>query len=194
MADSAEKYRTGLQNPKWVQTLFNDTRFAWLWLAVRLWMGYEWVTAGWEKISGAESNWMTTGESLKGFWTRAIAIPDAPARPAIAFGWYRTFLTALLDSGSYVWFAKLVAVGELLIGVALILGIFVGFAAFMGGFMNWNFIMAGSASTNGLLLVLAVFVVAAWKIAGYIGLNRWVLPYIGAPGVPGKIFGKKKTT
>ena len=35
-----------------------------------------------------------------------------------------------------------------LIGIALILGAFTGVAAFAGGFMNWNFIMAGTGSTN----------------------------------------------
>ena len=41
--------------------------------------------------------------------------------------------------------AELVAVGELLIGVGLILGVFTGIAAFFGAFMNWNFMMAGTA-------------------------------------------------
>ena len=33
---------------------------------------------------------------------------------------------------------------------ALILGAFTGIAAFFGAFMNWNYIMDGSASTNAL--------------------------------------------
>jgi len=43
------------------------------------------------------------------------------------------------------WFASLVAFGEFLVGAALIVGAFVGIAAFFGALMNWNFIMAGSA-------------------------------------------------
>ena len=43
------------------------------------------------------------------------------------------------------------ACGELLIGIALIVGALTGIAAFFGGFMNWNFMMAGSASANPLL-------------------------------------------
>ena len=71
--------------------------------------------------------------------------------------------------------------GELLIGLALILGAFVGFAAFFGGFMNWNFIMAGAASHNGLLFALAIALILAWKVAGWYGLDRWLLPLLGTP-------------
>ena len=41
--------------------------------------------------------------------------------------------------------------------------------------------MAGSASTNGLLLMLAVLLVLAWKVAGWWGLDRWLLPLLGTP-------------
>jgi thiosulfate dehydrogenase [quinone] large subunit len=65
--------------------------------------------------------------------------------------------------------------------LGLILGAFTGFAAFFGGMMNWNFIMAGSASTNGLLFAIATWLVLAWRNAGWIGLDRWLLPLVGTP-------------
>jgi thiosulfate dehydrogenase (quinone) large subunit len=169
-----------------VQKLFNSTTWAILWLVVRVYVGYQWVMAGIEKIESPA--WMVTGAALKGFWAKAVLIPDAPARPAITYAWYRVFLQGMLDSGSYVWFAKVVAVGEVLIGIGLILGIFTAVAAFFGGFMNWNFMMAGSASTNPVLLVLAILLILAWKTAGYYGLDRFVMPLIGTPWQPGKVF------
>ena len=54
-------------------------------------------------------------------------------------------------------------------------------AAFFGAFMNWNFVMAGAASTNGLLLVLAVLLIMAWKVAGYLGADYFLLRWIGVP-------------
>jgi len=129
---------------------------------------------------------------LKGFWQRSVAIPEAPAKPLIAFDWYRSFLQMLLDTNSYTWFSKLVTAGELLIGIALILGMFSGIAAFFGGFMNWNFMMAGSASTNPVMFVLAVFLVLAWKTAGWWGLDRWLLPLLGTPWQPGRLFTWEK--
>jgi len=112
-----------------------------------------------------------------GFWNRAASIP-AEGRPPIAFDWYRSFIQFLLDTRSYTWFAKLVAYGEMLIGIALIVGAFKGVAAFFGAFMNWNFMMAGSASTNPWLFVLALGILAAWKIAGYIGFDYFLFPML----------------
>jgi thiosulfate dehydrogenase [quinone] large subunit len=95
----------------------------------------------------------------------------------------------MLDSGAYTWFAKVIAFGEILVGAALILGAFVGIAAFFGGFMNWNFMMAGSASINPVLFTIAILLVLAWKTAGWWGLDRWLLPILGTPWQPGKAFG-----
>ncbi|MCL5429399.1 MAG: DoxX family protein, partial [Chloroflexi bacterium] len=44
--------------------------------------------------------------------------------------------------------------------------------------MNWNFMMAGSASTNPWLFVLALGILAAWKIAGYIGFDYFLFPML----------------
>ncbi|MAT44371.1 MAG: DoxX family protein [Anaerolineaceae bacterium] len=173
-------------DPPIATALFSSPRWAWIWLIARLYLGYTWLSSGIGKLSNP--GWTQTGEALQGFWQRAVAIPEAPARPMIAFDWYRSFLQTMLDSGSYTWFAKLVVAGELLIGAALILGIFTGLAAFFGGFMNWNFMMAGTASTNPVLFTLAILLILAWKTAGWFGLDRWVLPLLGTPWQPGKLF------
>lgn len=188
-AVSASKLST-LSSPPFVEKLFRSTPWAWLWLAARLYVGYEWLSSGIGKLSNP--GWVQTGAILKGFWTRAVAIPEAPGRPLIAFDWYRAFIQSLLDSGSEVWFSKLVVAGELLVGIALILGIFTAFAAFVGGFMNWNFMMAGTASANPVLLVLSILILLAWRVAGHWGLDRFVIPLVGTPWQPGRLFQKNK--
>ena len=167
-----------IQDPPLARLLFSDTRFAIVWFFVRVWVGLQWFEAATHKVS--DPAWMQTGEALQGYWTRAVAIPET-GRPAITFDWYRSFLQGMLDSGAYTWFAKVIALGELFIGIALIIGAFVGIAAFFGAFMNWNFVMAGSASSNGLLLVLAIFLVLAWKVAGYYGADYYLLRKLGTP-------------
>ena len=176
--DHAVKTERGtvLQEPPLAQFLFSDTRLAPLWLVVRVLLGWEWLSAGLNKIG--DPAWMQTGEALKGFWTNAVAVPES-GRPPITFEWYRNFIQGMLDGGSYVWFAKIVAIGEAAVGIMLILGLFVGVAAFFGAFMNWNYIMAGSASSNGLLGLAAILLILAWKTAGYYGLDRWILPRVG---------------
>ena len=170
---------TVIQDPPIARFLFSDTRMAAFWLIVRVWLGLQWIDAGSHKIS--DPAWVQTGEALKKYWTNAVAIPAPPARPAISFDWYRGFLQLLLDTQSYTWFAKLIAFGEVLIGIGLIVGAFVGIAAFFGALMNWSFIMAGSASTNGFLLLLAISLVLAWKVAGYFGADYFLLRWIGTP-------------
>ncbi len=170
---------TVVTNPPLASFLFDDTRLAVVWLVVRVLIGYSWVDASLHKLS--DPGWMVTGDALKGFWSNIVKIPAAPAKPAITFDWYRSFIQFMLDSGAYTWFAKVVAIGEFTVGVCLIIGAFVGVAAFVGATMNWNFIMAGSASSNGLLFAAAVLLILAWKVAGYYGVDRFLLPRLGTP-------------
>jgi thiosulfate dehydrogenase [quinone] large subunit len=167
-----------VQEPKWVKTLLSDPRAGWLWLALRVWLGWEWIQAAEHKIF--DPKWVQTGEALKGFWLKAVEIPET-GRPPITFDWYRAFIQSLLDAEAWTWFAPLVAYGELLIGIALILGAFTGIVAFFGGFMNWNFMMAGAASSNPMLFAIAVGLILAWKVSGYIGADYYLLRWIGTP-------------
>jgi thiosulfate dehydrogenase [quinone] large subunit len=170
---------TVVQEPPFSRFLFNDIRTAPLWFLVRLYVGWAWIDAGLHKLQ--DPKWMDTGTALQGFWVNAVKAPPDVARAPITYDWYRGFLQFLLDNGTYTWFAKLVATGEFLVGVALILGIFTGFAALLGAFMNMNFMLAGSASSNPVLFVLAVLILMAWKVAGIIGFDRFLLPMLGTP-------------
>ena len=178
--NSIIKTRKGeiVQDPPLVQKLTSHPLAGLLWLPLRLYLGYQWFEAGRHKLE--DPKWVETGEALMGYWTRAVSIPET-GRPPITFDWYRAFIQGLLDAQAYTWFAKLVAYGEFLVGIALILGIFTGIAAFFGGFMNWNFMMAGSASTNPMLFVIAVGLILAWKVSGYFGADYFLLPYLGTP-------------
>jgi thiosulfate dehydrogenase [quinone] large subunit len=180
MAQHIVKTTSGriIEDPPLARFLFSDTRLASVWTVIRVLIGYSWLTAGLHKLSDA--SWMVTGEALKGYWTNAVAIPEA-GRPLITFDWYRGFIQGLLDSGSYVWFAKFVTFGEILVGVALIIGAFVGIAAFFAALMNWSYIMAGTTSTNPLLQIGAIVLILAWKTAGYYGADYFLLPRLGTP-------------
>lgn len=47
--------------------------------------------------------------------------------------------------------------------------------------MNVSFLFAGALSTNPILFILATWLVLAWKNAGWYGLDRWALPFLGTP-------------
>jgi thiosulfate dehydrogenase [quinone] large subunit len=189
MAKIIARRNTEITESPIAKFIFADTRFAVVWLVLRVYLGYQWLTAVQHKLT--DPAWYQTGAALKGFWLGAL---QTNPKPVIAFDWYRQFIQFMVDSQAYTWFAKLVVAGELLVGVALILGAFTGIAAFVGGFMNWNFMMAGTASTNPLLFALAVMLILAWKTAGYYGLDRFLLPLLGTPWKPGVTIGAKEFT
>ena len=192
MSTSSSNKSFSMTDPPAAVALFNNPKWSWIWLIARLYIGYTWLEAGIEKMSSPA--WTQTGAALKGFWTSAVAIPAAPAKPAINYAWYRAFLQWLLNIQAYTWFAKLIVFGELLIGVALIIGLFVGIAAFFGAFLNWNYLMAGAVSVNPVMLIITIGLILAWKTAGWWGLDRWVLPLLGSPWKPGRLFEKDKQT
>ena len=175
---TARQYDQIPVEPELVNRLFNTTRYAWLWAVLRIYLGYQWLTAGWHKVTGA--GWVDGGTALKGFLTNAAKLPQT-GKPPITYDWYREFVQFLLDTGAYTWFAKVVAYGEILVGICLIVGLLTGFAAFGGALMNFNFMLAGTASTNPVLFFIAVLLILAWKAAGYLGADRWVLPLVGTP-------------
>ena len=185
MKDTART--TIVTDPPLARFLFGDVRLAWLWLPLRLWLGWTWLTAGWGKFQNPA--WVDNGTALKGFWERAVVIDP---RPVITFDWYRDFIQLMLNAEAYTWFAKVITFGELAIGIALILGAFTGLAAFSGGLLNWNFVMAGAASSNALLFAIATWLVLAWKTAGWVGLDRWLLQALGTPWKPGYLFARRE--
>src|SRR5215470_16579417 len=168
--------KINIEEPRIAKLLFSDPRFGWLWLPLRLYLGWSWWEAGWHKF--VDPKWMGTGEALLDFWTRGLKMTP---KPVIAFDWYRSFIEFLANSGAHTWFSKVIIFGELAVACGLILGAFTGIAAFFGGLMNWSFIMAGSASTNPFLFVCAVAIILGWKVAGYWGADYVLLRYIGTP-------------
>ena len=180
-----DKGRVLIQDPPIARFFFQSTVAAWLWLAVRLYVGYDFLTAGWHKFTTPA--WMDgSGTGILGFWKGALGTTPAGA-PVITFDWYRGFLQYLMDTNSAAWFSYVIVFGELAMGVGLILGAFVGLAAAGGLLMNMAFLLAGTTSTNPVLVILGFLLILAWKNAGYIGLDYFLLPMLGTPWwKPGK--------
>jgi len=49
-----------------------DPRLRPLWLVVRVWLGIQWLNAGWHKV--LDPKWMSTGEAVRGFWMRVAGM------------------------------------------------------------------------------------------------------------------------
>jgi thiosulfate dehydrogenase (quinone) large subunit len=148
------------------------------WTIVRIYLGYLWFVAGWKKVLNPAWVGPEAGTAVSGYLQGALGRAEGEA-PTVS-GWYAWLIENVFLPNA-VLFSYLVAFGELLVGVALIVGFLVGFSAFMGGLMNVSFLLAGTLSTNPVMFILATWLVLAWRVAGYWGLDYWVLPRLGAP-------------
>jgi thiosulfate dehydrogenase (quinone) large subunit len=174
-----------MEDPPVARLLFGDVRLAWIWLILRVYVGWEWLSAGYGKLTSSAWTGSQAGTALTGFINGALA-KTGGAHPDVQT-WYAWFLQNLVLPHASLW-SYLISWGETLVGIALILGLFTGIAAFFGSFMNVNYLLAGAVSTNPILFVIATWLVLAWKTAGWWGLDRWILPVLGTPWRPGQIF------
>lgn len=156
--------------------LFSNTTSGWIWLILRLYLGYAWLKAGIHKVTAEVWTGAKAGVAVEGFISGALAKSEA----GDVAGWYAWFLESLVLPNS-VAFSYAVAWGEVLVGLGLIVGMLTGIAAFFGALMNISFLLAGTISTNPMMFMIAIFIIMAWKVAGWYGLDRWVLPRLGTP-------------
>lgn len=146
---------------KWYETNVMSV----LWAVARIWLGLQWLEAGWHKLTG--------GFDATGFLNGAIA--KAAGEAPTVQGWYATFLQNFALPNVEL-FNILIPVGELLVGLGLIVGLLTVPALIAGAFMNLNFLLAGTLSTNPILLALAVILLFAGKGTYNFGLDRFALP------------------
>ncbi len=164
--------------------LFNNTGpITIFWLVIRLWLGFQWAQAGWLKLSNPQ--WMD-GTKISDFWKTSLAQYGKP-NSNVAFDWYAGFLKGLQDNGAQTWFAPLIAWAEFLGGIALMLGLLTGLTALLLAFLNFNYMLAGSAGLNPVYMLLAILLVVAWKNAGWWGLDRFILRASDPPAKPGSL-------
>ena len=135
------------EDPALLRMVLADARLAWLWLVLRISLGWLWFEGGRRQLQSA------VGVSGLG----------APST------------------------AQAMDIVQTLAGIALILGAFVGLAAFAGGLLGSGLLPATAGAMTPMLFTAVVVLVLAWKTAGWIGFDRWLLPLIGMPWPGGEL-------
>ena len=138
------------------------------WLALRVWLGVMWIQAGWAKLWGAENAAFLhhNGAGVNGFATHA--------KPA--YTWWGSFLHSFVVPNSG-WIGILVAVSELVIGVALVAGLFTRVAALGSLALLFTYVMSGTASVCAFYALFAIVILTMWKTSSWIGVDGLIAGY-----------------
>jgi thiosulfate dehydrogenase [quinone] large subunit len=156
-----------------------------------MWLGYQWMNAGYQKIWGSERAlfWFGGGAGVKGFASAGVAGSAAGAGSGASYGWWAAFLHNFVVPNAF-WIAKLISIGEILVGVALILGLFTGATAFVGLLLNLTYMFTGSAGVNPMFMILEILLILAWRNAGAIGLDKIILRERWTPYRAGRLVAR----
>ncbi|MEW9502872.1 hypothetical protein AB1471_13835 [Jeotgalibacillus marinus] len=92
-------------------------------------------------------------------------------------GWYALFLQNFALPNVEL-FNVLVPWDEFLVGLGLILGCLTAPALIAGTFMNLNFLLAGTVSTNSNLMTVAMILLLVGSASYYWGADRYVMLFI----------------
>lgn len=153
--------------------VFENPKMSAIWFLVRLYVGWEWLYAGYEKMVNVGGVWVgdKAGVAITGFVNGALA-KTVGEHPDVS-QCYAWFLSHLVQPYAVFW-SYAVTYGEILVGLGLILGVLTSLAAFFGFFMNLNYLMAGTVSTNPQLLIWSLLIMLADKVNSNIGLQRFI--------------------
>ncbi|NIK79516.1 thiosulfate dehydrogenase [quinone] large subunit [Paenibacillus castaneae] len=139
-------------------------------LLLRVYLGWEWMSAGWHKLTG--------GFDASGFLKGAIGNPVVDkATNELIYPTFTAFVEHFaLPNAKIINF--MIPLGEFLVGLGLIIGALTTIAAFFGLLMNFMFMFAGTVSTNPWMILIGTIILVAGTNAGKFGLDYFVLPYL----------------
>ncbi|MDF2558036.1 MAG: Crp/Fnr family transcriptional regulator [Bacillales bacterium] len=142
---------------------------SWILAVLRIWLGYNWLIHGVEKIS--------KGFDAAGYLKFVMGNPVKGPDGQVLYGWYNSFLENFALPNVKL-FNFIVPWGETLIGLGLLLGCLTTAAAFFALVMNFAFFFAGTVSSNPPYIIYQFIILFAGYNAGRIGLDRWIIPAI----------------
>ena len=125
---------------------------------LRLFIGVGWMRASLEKFM--EAGWQD-GSSLMAFFDRQIAGHH------VAFPFYRALIQDQFASHGLA-LSWIIMIGQLLVGMSILVGLLTNFALLCGLFMNFNFIFAGEVTPSAFYIVIqtALFISNAGAVIG----------------------------
>ncbi len=156
-----------------------DQNWSLAYLTARLFVGWEFLYAGWDK---ATNNWFhgAGSDEVKGFLGGAVGqshATSANAFPAVSHWFAWTADNVFLSHSEVI--SYLVVGAELCVGIGLILGLFLRLSALVGVTLNALFLFSGSLSAglNPEMIILGMVVLFGAAPAVYaLTVDRYYLP------------------
>jgi len=157
-----------IKTPRPLYQLQRSKLAAFVWTAMRVWLGAMWIQAGVSKLWGAEnpSFLHNNGAGVAGF----------AAHGAAAYSWWASFMHGFVVPNAS-WIAVLVAFAEFAIGIMLALGLFTQVAALVSLALLFTYVMSGTASVCAFYALFAIVILTFWRTSGWIGFDGLISGY-----------------
>lgn len=139
-----------IPEPPLARRVLGDRRYAWVWLLVRAYLSYRWIASA---VTLIEQH-LTLSIGISGL---AVQVIPETARGA----------------GPILWLV--IAACQITAGIFLGLGAYTGLSAFVSGILSFNPMSLGPAAADPLAAGLSFLLILVWRVAGWYGLDRWLL-------------------
>lgn len=149
-----------------IQFLRENKAVSFVLAVIRVYLGYTWLMAGISKWQGFNATGYLQG-----------AIEMSKGEQPIVQSWWATFLQEFAIPNVEI-FNFLVMWGEILVGIALIVGCLTKTAVFFGLVMNFSYMLSGSIGVNPEMVILSMFVLVSSMNAGKFGIDGFVIPKV----------------
>jgi uncharacterized membrane protein YphA (DoxX/SURF4 family) len=138
-----------------------------LWLGLRIYLGMVWMNFGLGKI---QAGWLTSNP------LRPLLTAVAEGQTATPLDFYTRVAGLMVHTGADAVLSVLIPLAEVAVAISFLSGVLLVPAAIVAIGINVNLILAGIASVHfdGRIIVMQVLLLAAWRVAGLLGLATLV--------------------
>jgi thiosulfate dehydrogenase [quinone] large subunit len=138
-----------------------------LWLVLRMYLGLVWMNFGLGKI---RAGWLTSNP------LRPLLTAVAEGQTQTPLDFYTHVAGLMVDTGADGLLSVLIPLAEVAVAISFFSGVLLVPAAIIAIGINLNLILAGIASVHfdGRIILMQVLLLAAWRVAGLLGLGTLV--------------------
>lgn len=157
-------------------SIFKDRRFSIVWALLRIWLGYNWLTSGIEKLGSPAWTGNSAGTAITGFFNGVVS--KSQGQYAEVQGWYADLIKSIAMPNAKI-LTYVIPVAETLVGISLILGALTIVGLIGSALMNFSYLLAGAGGINTIMYTLAIILLVVGANVYFLGLDQiFVMPLL----------------